>query len=138
MGLLKKMFGGLIRPAVDAAGEISEIAKQWIPDVEARTKFAAAVSAHVAQTQQFAREHDQPMTSGVAGLDGVVNGVNRLIRPGVTIWIFGGLADMWTLPDPATVPAEYWDMALIVTGFWFGGRAIFKDLPAAIKFLKRG
>lgn len=136
MGILKKVFGGLVQPAVDAAEDISEIAAKWIPDVDDRVKFASAVSSHVAKTQESARQHDQPMKSGLRWLDGLVNGVNRLIRPCVTLWIFGGLADMWTLPDPATVPAEYWDMALIVTGFWFGGRALFKDLPAALKFLR--
>ena len=63
----------------------------------------------------------------------LVDAANRLIRPGVTFWLIGGFAGWWTLPSQDALP-EYWqNVFVIVLTFWFGGRAIVKDLPAAIK-----
>jgi hypothetical protein len=68
--------------------------------------------------------------------DALVDGVSRLVRPGVTLWLIGGFIGWWPLPETGTI-SEYWqNVFLLVITFWFGGRAILKDLPAAIRMMK--
>lgn len=75
-------------------------------------------------------------TGGTNAFDVFVNGCNRLVRPGVTLWLVGGFVGWWTLP-PTDLVDPYWHNALlIVLTFWFGGRMLLKDLPAAIRSLK--
>jgi hypothetical protein len=78
--------------------------------------------------------------AGVSGQPGFVNqlvdATNRLVRPGVTLWLVGGFIGWWTLPR-AEIISEYWqNIFMVVLTFWFGGRAILKDLPSAIKLMR--
>lgn len=65
-------------------------------------------------------------------LDVIVDGVGRAIRPGITIWLFGGLAGAWGLPSPNEIDPVMFELTIWVMGFWFGHRAIAKDLPIMI------
>lgn len=95
--------------------------------------------------QERAQEDQQDLQSarqfaGVSDQPGIVNqlvdSANRLIRPGVTLWLIGGFVGWWALPSHEAI-SEYWqNVFMIVLTFWFGGRAILKDLPAAIKLIK--
>jgi hypothetical protein len=68
--------------------------------------------------------------------DVFVDGMSRLVRPGVTLWLVGGFIGWWPLPRTETV-SEYWqNVFLLVITFWFGGRAILKDLPSAIRSMR--
>ncbi len=68
--------------------------------------------------------------------DVFVDGMSRLVRPGVTLWLVGGFIGWWPLPRTETI-SEYWqNVFLIVLTFWFGGRAILKDLPSAIRSMR--
>jgi len=68
--------------------------------------------------------------------DVLVDGLSRLVRPGVTLWLIGGFVGWWVLPKIETI-SEYWqNVFMIVLTFWFGGRAILKDLPSAIKSMR--
>ncbi len=78
--------------------------------------------------------------AGVSNQPGLINqlvdAANRLIRPGVTLWLVGGFVGWWKLPASDAI-SEYWqNIFMIVLTFWFGGRAILKDLPAAIKIMR--
>ncbi len=78
--------------------------------------------------------------AGVSNQPGIINqlvdAANRLIRPGVTLWLCGGFIGWWSMPRADAV-SEYWqNIFMIVLTFWFGGRAILKDLPAAIKVMR--
>lgn len=64
--------------------------------------------------------------------DTSVDIVNRWIRPGITIWLAGGLSGCWRLPDTSTVDPVWFQFFTIVITFWFGGRVLLKDLPAAV------
>lgn len=78
----------------------------------------------------------QPQSHGTL-FDALVDGLNRLVRPGVTFWLVGGFIGWWPLPDTSRV-SEYWLTTFtIVLTFWFGGRALLKDLPAAFRLLRR-
>ena len=68
--------------------------------------------------------------------DVLVDGLSRLVRPGVTLWLVGGFIGWWPLPRTEAV-SEYWqNVFMLVLTFWFGGRAILKDLPSAIRAMR--
>lgn len=71
-------------------------------------------------------------TSHNTWFDALVDGINRLIRPGITIWLVLGISGRITLPDPGRVDPFWLQAFLIVLTFWFGGRVLLKDLPIAI------
>jgi hypothetical protein len=68
--------------------------------------------------------------------DSWVDKANRLIRPGVTLWLVGGMIGWWQLPKSDAVDPYWQNIFMIVLSFWFGGRALLKDLPAAIKLMR--
>lgn len=75
-------------------------------------------------------------TSNVTWFDSLVDGLARLVRPGVTIWLVGGFIGWWPLPMTEKI-SEYWqNIFMLVLTFWFGGRAILKDLPSAIRAMR--
>lgn len=57
---------------------------------------------------------------------------NRLIRPFVTVWLIGGFSGWWKLPDTQSIDPVWFQIFMIVITFWFGGRVLLKDLPAAV------
>lgn len=81
-----------------------------------------------------AREMTAPSHS--SWLDVLVDGFSRLIRPGVTLWLVGGFTGWWKLPQSEDI-SDYWmNTFTIVLTFWFGGRAILKDLPGAVRAMR--
>lgn len=76
------------------------------------------------------------VSNGPGLFNNLVDAASRLVRPGVTLWLVGGFVGWWTLPRIETI-SEYWqNVFMIVLTFWFGGRAILKDLPAAIRTMR--
>lgn len=61
-------------------------------------------------------------------IDRLVDTVNHIIRPGVMIWLIGGMMKRWPLPDPNIVDPQIWRVFLIVITFFFGGRTLVKDV----------
>lgn len=76
------------------------------------------------------------MTSHSSLFDVFVDGLNRLVRPGVTLWIIGGFIGWWVLPASDTVDVFWQNTFWVVLTFWFGGRALLRDLPAAIRMMR--
>lgn len=77
-----------------------------------------------------------PLNTHDTMFDVLVDGVARLVRPFVTFWLIGGFIGWWVLPRVETI-SEYWqNIFMLVLTFWFGGRAILKDLPAAINLMR--
>ena len=143
MGILSRIGKGALAVlgvgggnGISAAKEIAEIVEKWAPSAEAKHDMQMDLENRFAQSQASARAHDSPLRSGIPLIDALVNGINRLIRPTVTIGLLGGLYGWWALPEPGLVDPMYWRYTEIVIVFWFGGRALFKDLPAAIKYIK--
>jgi hypothetical protein len=79
-----------------------------------------------------ARAYAAPGAPGAGVFDRFVDSCNRLVRPAVSLYILGGLAGWWTLPDLSRVDERWLAAGQIVLVFWFGGRAILKDLPAGV------
>ena len=141
MGLLSKigafLGGGAAKAGLNIAGGIADIVERWNPGDSKNVQFTKELTSVVNGSYDSARKHDAPMDSGVRWLDGAVNGVNRLIRPWVTITVIGSLFGYWNLPPPQNVAPEYWIMIQIILGFWFGGRLVTKDIPAALGYLRK-
>ena len=141
MGVLGKIAGfftgGVGSAATDMAGGIADIVERWKPGESKKHEMEQEINEFVHKTVDSARKHDVPLNSGLAWVDGLVNGVNRLIRPWVTIMILGALFGYWELPSTSDLAPEYWQMAMIVLGFWFGGRFLVKDIPQALKSMVR-
>ena len=141
MGLLAKLgtilAGGTAKAGLDVANGIANIVERWKPGAAKNVEFVKELTTLVNDSYDSARRHDTPMQSGVRWVDAAVNGVNRLIRPWVTITVIGSLFGYWNLPPPQSVEPEYWIMIQIILGFWFGGRLVTKDIPAALGHLRR-
>jgi len=137
MGFGTKMreffLGGTSSAVGDMAGGIADIVERWKPGESKKHEMQQEVNEFIQKTYESARKHDQPMSSGIPLIDGFVNGINRLIRPWVTITVIGSLFGYWSLPPPASIDPQYWTITQIILGFWFGGRFLVKDIPQALK-----
>ena len=129
--------GGLFAgEAVAGAKGISDIVGKWVPDVETRNNLEKELGEQYQAAMVSTRAHDTPM-HGNTWFDSLVNGTNRLIRPTITIGLFGAIFGWWPLPELAEVDPMFLKYGETVLIFWFGGRALFKDLPAMLKYLKK-
>lgn len=128
--------GGSAKAGVEVAGGIADIVERWRPGDAKNVEMTEQLTNLVNTSYDSARRHDSPMNSGIPIVDALVNGVNRLIRPWVTITIIGSLFGYWDLPPPQSIEPEYWVMVQVVLGFWFGGRLVTKDLPIAIGLMR--
>jgi len=136
MGILSKIggffVGGAATAGVDVATGIADIVERWKPGDAKVHGMTVELTKLVEESHADARRHDQPMSAGVKWIDSTVNGINRLVRPWVTITVLGSLFGYWELPPPENIAPQYWVMAQIVLSFWFGGRLVTKDVPQAI------
>jgi hypothetical protein len=62
---------------------------------------------------------------------------HRAIRPVLATWATLILIGIMPPPDHwAAIPEPVWQLIIVIVSFYFGGRAILKDLPAAIKAIR--
>jgi len=86
--------------------------------------------------QDLADARAMQMPTHGSWFDVLVDGLARIVRPGVTLWIIGGFIGWWPLPNTDQI-SDYWENTFwLILTFWFGGRAILKDLPAAIALMR--
>ena len=141
MGVLSKLgsflTGGAAGAGLGIASGIADIVERWKPSDAKNHEMAMEISELVESSYADARKHDRPMNSGLPIVDGIVNGINRLIRPWVTVTVLGSLFGYWELPPPDSIDPQYWVMAKIILGFWFGGRMVMKDLPSMVRSLRK-
>lgn len=137
-GKVKGFFvGGVATAGLEVANGVADIIERWKPGESKNHEMSMEISKFISDSYENARKHDRPMDSGIPIVDALVNGVNRLIRPWVTITVIGSLFGYWELPPPQNIDPEYWLMVQVILGFWFGGRFIAKDIPKALKSLIR-
>lgn len=126
MALLKRIFG-----LFSGGGAVTEKAVDM-----ADKAFYTAQERGAQDAADTAEARTMTAPSHGTWFDVLVDGVSRMIRPGITIWLMGGFAGWWAMPRIETA-GEYWqNIFMIVLTFWFGGRAILKDLPGAIKAMR--
>jgi len=75
--------------------------------------------------------------AGPGFLNQIIDAVNRSVRPLVTYALVGGLMGWWKLPSIDAVAPFYQTLIYLVFTFWFGGRAIMKDVPAMLVAIKK-
>jgi hypothetical protein len=105
---------------------------------------AADLADEAFHTEQEKIETDQKDLESARGylapshsswLDVLVDGINRLQRPGWGLYLFGGVVGWWKFPELAK--DGFWaSLMVLYFTFLFGGRALLKDLPAAIKAMR--
>jgi hypothetical protein len=122
-----KLFAG---GAIEAAGGVADIVERWKPGETTKHEMAMDVGKLV----DDARAHDVPVGGW---LGQIADGLNRLVRPVVTIYILGGLFGMFDVQFSTTIDPWFLAQGEKIIVFWFGGKVLLKDLPAAIKYLRR-
>lgn len=128
MSLLSKAAGWLFGGGGATAEKALDVADKAFYTAEER---ATEDAADLASARSFAAPSDNP-----GAINQIVDATNRLIRPGVTIWLVGGFVGWWPLPVPGSIDPYWQNVFMLVLTFWFGGRAILKDLPQAIKLIR--
>ena len=86
--------------------------------------------ADAAYTTQLATAPSAP--SYGTWIDVLVDGFTRLIRPGTFTWLTLGITGVIELPDISKVDPYYQSLYWLGFTFYFGGRALMKDLPKAV------
>lgn len=127
MSLLTK-FTGWLFGGNGGADKVLDVADKAFHTSQERSEQDATDTD---SARQFADVSNQP-----GFINQLVDAANRLIRPGVTLWLVGGFVGWWPLPKSEALDPYWQNIFLIVLTFWFGGRAILKDLPAAIRMMR--
>lgn len=133
MGFLSKLAGWFF-----GGGKTVEKVTELVDEAVHTSQEKAAESAVAVKVDQedLASARAMQMAGHNSWLDVVVDGANRMIRPGVTVWILGGFIGWWSLPRADQI-SEFWQNTFwLILTFWFGGRALLKDLPAAIRTMR--
>jgi len=121
MGFLSGVAGFFLK---GGAGKVAAVADEFVHTAEERTN-TDQVDLKDARTVQYV-SHD-------SGFDVLVDAIIRLIRPGLTIYLIGGLIGWWDLRDIAEISQFYQTLIWLVFTFHFGGRALMKDIPSFFK-----
>ena len=117
MSFWTTLFGGIAEP----------IAKVATSAIDASATKDTNATDEVDSARSFAAPTEQP---GV--INQLVDAANRFVRPGTTTYVLGGLAGWWRLPDLDQYDPRWIAAGGIILTFWFGGRALLKDLPMGI------
>ncbi len=148
IGLAKGLFGGGGTPTGGQA-LASQIIEKVLPET-AKEKEAAALAANEADVrdEESARKYnapDMPVVVYQSGMglipwillwmldliDHIVDSVNHMIRPAGIIW--AALVLTGTLPLPAVTDAKIWTVFFTMITFFYGGRALVKDILPGLK-----
>ncbi len=119
---------GVVSQAVAQVGKVADVAGKVAGEqIEAGARGVEAQQRENASARSFAAPgtHDTP-------LDVIVDAMNRLPRPVITFYVFGGIVGWWKLPELSSIDPLWTQAGGIILTFWFGGRLIMKDLPAAV------
>ena len=126
MGLMSWILGGGAKQAAAAVGQVAGVFK---PNAEASEARGHAYDG--AALGQYAAEFAHPRRGW---FDGLVDGLNRLVRPVITFGLLGILPAVVIWPEGAAIafaalallPAGYWALVTVIIGFYFGGRMQLK------------
>lgn len=126
VGFLGKAVGWLF------GGGGAETVAKTVDDLHYSGEEKAADDAKdLASARAFAAPSNQP-----GFINQLVDAVNRGIRPWVTIELCLRWFGYKSFPDVQGVDPFWVTMTWLVLTFWFGGRALLKDLPAAVKAIR--
>lgn len=114
--------------------KVTEIADEaFHTDQEKAEDRAALVDV---DQKDLASARAMQMAGHTSWLDIFVDAWSRVIRPGVTTYLIGGWIGWWAFPAPGSIDPFWQNVSILVLTFWFGGRALLKDLPDAIRKMR--
>lgn len=133
-GFISKLFGGSNKGIVEQAADVVE---RFAPGEVKRHQMGIEDLKAGDDSQASARA--MMLAHHESRIDIVVDAINRLIRPVITIWVMGLLFGWWQAPIEqwARFPEMVWNIIWTVITFWFGARVIFKDIPSAVRIFKK-
>jgi len=147
MGLLSKIFGtgpavvaeGAAGAVVKTAEGVANIVERWKPSEAAKHEMSMEINKLVNEAAASARSYD-PRTVGQSLFSEIVNvtvdATSRLIRPAVTVALLGALVGWWDLNVVGIDPVlQVWTETVFM--FWFGGRALVKDVPSFLAAIRK-
>ena len=124
--LMGFIFGSTGNSTIAAVGKL-------VDDVTTTTEEKAALDlTDTISARTFAAPGNSP---GL--INNLVDAFNRLIRPGVTLWLIGGFSGWWRLPNTEIIDPVWFQIFLVVISFWFGGRMLVQDAPKFIAALRK-
>jgi hypothetical protein len=141
---LGSFFGsGVAKAVTDTATAASDIVERWNPSDAKEHEMLVETQKQANDGAASARSYD-PRTTGARAFteyfNAVVDGLTRLIRPGVTVLLMGGVFGWWPVHTQSIDPVVLAGFESVMS-FWFGMRALTRDIPSLIKMLvelKRG
>lgn len=146
MGLLSKLGLGPTEAAkavTDVVEAGADIVERWLPSEKAKHDMQLEDLDAQAKHTQEARVYDPRTevtgtgwlaTAGQIG-NAMIDGLNRLIRPGVAILLIGSTFGLWDVHVTTTDPVVLgWTEAVV--GFYFGVRTVVYDIPKLLKAMK--
>lgn len=116
------------------AGNVSDLVDRWVPSDA--TKHDQNIENMVAGDASQASARNMAMPHHDSWFDIFIDGANRSVRPFFTYWAIGILAGWWSGPSIDSIDPFTLNVIWTIIGFWFGGRMLYKDLPAAIMSYK--
>jgi len=130
MGWLTKI-GGFLFGGGSGGGivtDISDAVDRWNPSETTRHKMSIEDQKVGDNSQDSAR--GLKLRGGSTWFDNLIDGLNRLVRPVMTFWVFGILTGMLGIPAHLmNIPPMLWNIIWTIITFWFGSRLVFKDVP---------
>ena len=130
MGWLTKI-GGFLFGGGSGGGivtDISDAVDKWNPSETTRHKMSIEDQKAGDSSQESAR--GLVLRGGSTWFDNLIDGLNRLVRPVMTFWVFGILTGMLGIPAHLmNIPPMLWNIIWTIITFWFGSRLVFKDVP---------
>lgn len=109
------------------------------------TEKAMEIADEAFHTEQEKADTDQKdlsdaramqMATHNSFIDVIVDAINRLIRPWLTVEVAAMMLGYRPVPDLAKVDDFWKSLFYIIVTFWFSGRVLLKDLPSVIKALR--
>lgn len=128
------IFGGGGNAAVNVVKGIDDVVDRHVATVENKEAFTKDLITLVNQDQAAAAAFAAPGVHNTS-FDALVDGINRLVRPTVAIAVIGSWFGWWRLPAIDTLTAAQQQITWLIVTFYFGGRALTKDVPQAVAFL---
>lgn len=127
MTLFRWLFGG---GAANIGATVERVAGSFRPNAEAADAHDHRfdMAAHAQYAAEFRKLERR------SSFDALVDGLNRLVRPLVTLTILGVIPAVILWPEHSAIafaalallPAGYWAVVSVIIGFYFGGRMQLK------------
>lgn len=97
-------------------------------------QVSSGVTEVLTSDDDVQRARELPMaTSHSTWFDVLIDGISRLPRPVMAFWVMGILFGLWSGPDFDTIDPKVVTWIEYIMGFFFGHRAMARDIPAMVK-----